>query len=86
MERGQESEGGMTIGTIDSKHPAEVLAQYRTVSHPVFIDQARKFKSLAPADQRELLFHMLMHQTVVVNKLQILIENEQIYRELCPSK
>lgn len=70
----------MTTGTIDSKHPAEVLAQYRALSHPVIKDQAAKFKSLAPSDQRELLFHMLAHQTVVLNRLTSQME------QLCPKK
>ena len=70
----------MTIGTIDSKHPADVLVEYRARSHPVIKDQAAKFKSLAPADQRELLFHMLAHQSVVLNNLMSQMES------LCPKK
>jgi hypothetical protein len=67
-------------GTIDSKHPAEVLEQYRSISHPVILEQAKRFRSLAPADQRELLFHMLAHESITVNKMRQTLET------LCPKK
>jgi hypothetical protein len=59
----------MTIGIIDSKSPALVLADYRAKGHPIIREQAQKFKSLSPSDQRELLFHMIAHETVVLNRL-----------------
>ncbi len=71
----------MSAGTIDSKHPADVLGEYRARSHPVIKEQAQKFKSLSPSDQRELLFHMAAHQTVVLNKL-----TNQMETILCPKK
>jgi hypothetical protein len=59
----------MTPGTIDSKSPVQVLADYRAKGHPIIKEQAQKFKSLSPSDQRELLFHMLAHESVVLNRL-----------------
>ena len=70
----------MTVGTIDSKHPAAVLAEYRARSHPVLLEQAAKFKSLSPVDQRELLFHMLAHATIAISKLTAQMEQP------CPKK
>lgn len=53
----------MTIGTIDSKSPPEVLADYRRNGHPAILEQAKKFRTLSPA-----------HETMTLNKIRVQVE------------
>lgn len=54
--------------------PLEVLEQYKLQSDESMQEQAALFRAMAPLQQRELLFYMMMHTTSIVQQLHASID------------
>jgi hypothetical protein len=56
--------------------PAKVLQEYRRQSPEVMQSQMKGFRQLSIAEQRELLFWMMMHLTADVKDVHSLVQME----------